>query len=361
MLESTTELRSTVGPTFELGSQQSARLEMGKLQWNLHAALTRAQRIDTRGFECEDADRLRAVHVPEVRASLEDAIVVLGAVLDHYERVSEAPQSEESGVFHCMFEDAVETPAETDPHQRVADVAFMARWELIRKLDGLTSVAQLEQWELISACASALRRVVKAVSGVERVLAEVERRPSLFVALYQTQRQLAVSIRGAYTRLIRQLRDIESRREVLGISRCLRLVGTAIASLVGLDIYESLRIEDRRTLRSVQRRLIDWLRSDRDTLAGERLLGDACALGSLLLEVNRRPELIEHDIERLCELHRELAQPQLDKIETYERLIELRGRDQELDELLDAYAELEQWRQPIARVLAQLGGEHLRY
>ncbi|NVB36689.1 hypothetical protein G6O69_02520 [Pseudenhygromyxa sp. WMMC2535] len=333
-------------------------------QLALHAVVEGARRIDTRRYELEGRASARAELLPAVYAAIEDAITSLDQVLDHYDSPTAIDQPEDSGVFNLLFEDIVEDSdkagsskaSSKGEYQRVADVSFMARWELVRKRDSLRSAERLDDWGLISECCSARRRVIKAVSGVERVLASVEGQASVFANLYQTERERAVATRAAYLRFIDGLRGVEARTETLGVERSLRLVGTGIAALVGREIYEELRIEDRRSLRQLQTRVIDWLRGGGSDKDGQRLLGDVFAFASLLLEVNRRPALIENDCEVLQRLLVALDQPATDKPAFYRVLKTLRGRDEELDELLGVFADLDAklWREPAERVLAQL-------
>ncbi len=334
----------------------STDLEVGGVQLALRGAAESARRIDTRAFEFLPSERVRRELVPIVDALIAEAMDALDLTLGRYDKPSELAQPEDSGIFNCMFEEIIEAPSVPDPRQRIADVAFMARWEMDRKRKELAQSQRLDDWGLIAACCSARRRVVKALSGVERVVSEVEGRPSVFAGIYQTELQRALETRRAYLRFVAGLRQAERERARSGVERGLRLAGTGIAGVVGRDIYEDLRVGDRRTLRELQRRLIEWLRGEKDPLEGERLLGDLVSAASLIMDVNRRPVLVEHDARVLEKLLAALAQPATDKGVFFQLLASVRGRDAELDALIEGEADLrpELWLGAARRVLARL-------
>lgn len=353
------ELEASRAPTSERGGDAAQR-QVGRLQWALLATIESAQRADNRDLEGEPHSQLCSVQLPEIRSLIETAVVVFDRVIAQYEREAEVEGAADSGVFHGVFEDIVETPRGPDRYQQIADVAFMARWELIRKLDTLADAERLDRWPLIAVCSSALRRVVKAVCGVERVLAEVEGHPSLLQDLYETQLQEALRVRTAYLRLIARLQRIEHKQLWLGTNRSLRLVGTALASLIGDETYQALRIEDRRTLRELQQRVLAGLTGTgtdllADQQAQQRVLHDAFALGPLLTQINRRPELIAHDRMQLERLIAELERGFGRDLNIDASLTALRGRDIELDELADRGASIPRMRAAATRALAQLG------
>jgi hypothetical protein len=77
--------------------------------------------------------------------------------------------------------------------------------------------------------------------------------------------------------------------------------------LVGWDVYPQLRVRDRLQLRDLQRRVLDWLRSDRDATAGRRLWEDLVGFVRMLAQVSRRQELVEHDAKVVHDARERLA------------------------------------------------------
>jgi hypothetical protein len=336
--------------------QQHRSAEVGRIQRSLHAVAETARGIDTRTFEVDARARVRDELAPTVRGVMDDTDAVLGDVLARYDQPPEAAAADSSGMFNRVFDDMV-VEAPSDPRQRIADISFVARWELARKRVAVVEAERRgDDWTLIAECCSARRRVVKAASGVERVLAEVEALPSLFAGLYQTERQRAIETRAAYYAFVIGVRSAELQWQSRDLERCLRLIGTGIARLVGRSIYEELRIEDRRSLRSLQARLFTWLRGTSEPREGLRLISEISAFGSLLMEVNRRPSLIEHDREVLGKLLAALTQPATDKQALFRTLVTIRGRDPELDHLIDAQADLrpDLWHDLAETLLARL-------
>ncbi len=333
---------------------------MAEIQSSLHAVAETARKLATRAFETESRPRVRAELIPAVLSVIDGAVNVLDEVLERYDKPlelePEPPAS--SGVFDRLIDDFViaANDAGPGPGQRVADMSFMARWELGRKRSAVAEAEHsLDDWRLLAECCSARRRVVKAATGVERVLSEVEGLPSLFADLYRTEKQRAVETRAAYYAFVTGLRAAEQGHRA-DVERGLRLAGTGIAQLIGREVYEDLRVDDRRSLRALQVRVFAWLRGARDEREGQRLLSELNAFGSLLMEVNRRPPLIEYDRELLGELLGALEQPRVDAPTLYRRLTTLRGRDAELDALINLRAELRPnlWRPPVEQVLAGL-------
>ena len=180
------------------------------------------------------------------------AIDIFEQVLGHYDCPRQITTAADSGVFNAVFEDMVE--GASDQHQRVADVAFMARWEIERKRSMLTAaVTRKRGWALLSECCSTRRRVLKATSGVERVLSDVEGQASVFDDLYRTERQIAVETRAAYYVFVSDLTKTERDSGDRDVARVIRLAGTGSARLIGRDIYDDLRIEDRMELAAALR------------------------------------------------------------------------------------------------------------
>lgn len=327
-----------------------------ELQHALHGAAEHALEIDTRAYELEPPTRISQELVPHIHAAVDEALGVLSRLLDRYDSPANAKTPDESGMFDVLFEEIVE-PANQPPKawQRVADVSFMARWELDRKQRAI-AVAERADGDraLLSECCSIRRRVVRATSGVEQVLAEVEGCPSVFEGFYRTERQCAVETRAAYLSFASGLRGVDD--EHVPVVRGLRLAGISIARLIGRDIYQDLWVDDRLQIRELQRRLLDWLRHCGEPLEGRRLIGDVQAFAALLMQVNRRSVLMEHDQNVLHQFRMALRQPLVDETTWSSVLSSVRGRERQLDQLIDARTPLvpHLWEATVERVLEDL-------
>ena len=330
--------------------------EVQRLQCALRDAAERAHLVDTRPYEWEARVRIDHELVPRLRGAVDDAVGVLDLLLERYDTPSQGSSPADSGAFDLCFEELVR-PANQPPApwQRVADVSFMARWELTRKREQLRDATLAnDHISLLSECCSLRRRVIKATSGVEQVLAQVEGYPSVFEGLYRTERQRAIETRAAYLSFISGLRETEE--EPVPLVRSVRLAGISLARLIGRDVYQDLWVDDRLRVRELQHRLLTWLRDPHDALDGQRLLGDILAFGELLMAVNRRPTLLQHDREVLCRVQRALGTPELDGRAIFEELGSVRGRDRELDALIKARTTLRSslWSTTMERVLGEL-------
>lgn len=330
--------------------------QMRQTQLALLQCAAEANATNTRSFELQPESDIVKMLIPRLCSMADTAIDIFEQVLGQYDCPGQGTTAANSGVFNAVFEDMVEDPV-SDQHQRVADVAFMARWELERKRGLLTAAATRKHgWALLSECCSTRRRVLKATSGVERVLSDVEGQASVFDDLYRTERQIAVETRAAYYVFVSDLAKAERDAGDRDVARVIRLAGTGIARIIGRDIYDDLRIEDRMEIRSLQDRLFAWLREGTDDRGAQRLMGDIRAFASLIMQVNRRPALIEHDRHVLNKLAAALRMPGTDKCAFYPVLKTLRGRDEQIDRLIDGYADLQLrwWGPHVSRVVAQL-------
>lgn len=344
-----------------LASSMSDRhMDIADLQGALHRAALKAQQLDVRAYEFQSREQVRREVVPSVDAAVDQALDALEQVLERYDAPSAAMGPEDSGMFDLAFDALVEpsTPVHPVHDQRVADASFMARWELQRKRAMLAVAEERDDANtLLSHCCSTRRRVIKATAGVEQVLSQIEGRPSVFDGLYRTELQTAVETRAAYYTFVSTLRRA-SEREVM---TAIRLAGTIIATLIGRDIYERLRVEDRLELRCLQRRFRQWVLDSRDPQEGLRLMSDASAFGSLLMEVNRRAVLVEHDRELLGRILTGLRRRSVDD-GLVAALRTLRGRDPDLDMLIEGSAAMlpELWEPTVSRVLEQLAEPEAR-
>lgn len=138
----------------------------------------------------------------------------------------------------------------------------------------------------------------------------------------------------------------------------LRSAGTAIAMLVGWEVYPCLRVRDRLQLRDIQRRILDWLRHDKDATAGLRLWQDLVSFMQMLSQVNRRQELVAHDRRVIREAYARVTESASEALaaETLALLAPLEGLDDEIDALI-ASADRDRrgaWSSPLERLARAL-------
>jgi hypothetical protein len=333
-----------------------------ELHQRLVQCAQQARTVDVRPFELRAVGDARDGLVPPVLRVVDDAIGVCRDVLDAFDAeesatddldvaFTEAPADpRNTGVFHVRVDELVERPV---AERQVADVAFLGATELRTKRTRIEHVrAKTDPWEIVSECGSALRRVEKSLTAIEVVLCGASQLPRQLSFASQLSRSLEV--RQNYARLrqtIASLATSDTPRH-----RALRLAGTAIAMLIGKDVYPELRIDDRRQLRALQERILAWLRCDaarpENEREADRILQDLLGFADLLALVSRRQELVEHDAglvgAAVARLRR--GEPEWD-LDFAERLKGLRGLDDEIDLLLDAPSRAtSEWSAVITRV-----------
>lgn len=288
----------------------------------------RVEELDIGSYEKAEAARLRDELLPRVTGHVQQAVALFDVVLDCYEPVG-SEESEPGADFYQQLDHLL---ADSGPPP-VADLAFIARSELMRKLAALSSLGEAHGWRLIDVCGSGLRRIRKGLAAVEAALCEQEGLDP--VLGYAGELASSLAVRRTYAKFRQEV--LRSGQTSRSIADCLHSGATSIAKLIGRDLYGDLRICDRVQIRQLQERTVDWLRAgpDRDVLTGLRLWQDLCGFANLLADVNKRQELAEHDRAAVAEARRLLASsPPVLPAELHPVLDVLFGRDDELDDLL---------------------------
>lgn len=265
----------------------------------------------------------------ELSRILETGIEVLGQL----ERLV-SPTSEDEYQFPDKEESTwigtIRSKAATAP--RLADTCFAAMVELNR----------------------ALRQLVQANGGAQRLVAAEAARRKLHRALYAVlansvepgtsepgaatllrqrfavELESALVVRRMYAQFRRSLRRAEdsSRESVL---TALRYAAGALATLTTSPHHGTIRLADRLLLSQQRDRLLDWSRAGRPAASGLQLLEDIWTCADLLRDINRRQELCAHDQGLVRELLHPAAQGGVLWVIRLERLL---GLDDELDRLI---------------------------
>lgn len=271
----------------------------------LRAAIRQAGRVPVADYEEPDASPQALIG--EVRSCLQEAMSALDLALDIYEgtptpSVRGAQPGLEAG---GLCEEVERRMGREDGIPKITSLAFVARMGLRMRGQSLARLdPERHRWEILSACSGALREVIKALGAVDAAICQFEGMP------VDTSH-----LAGALDRALRtRVAYLSFRSDVLGagppepaeVHRRLRLAAASIAKLVGRDIYPHLRISDRAMLRQIQARIRSFLASPKAgdearearearEAEGLRLYQDLASLADLIMGVNRRSELIEHD------------------------------------------------------------------
>lgn len=319
----------------------------------------RAEEVDMRGFEERPREALHDELLPAVRSVTSEGLGTLERVLRAYEDLVEGdPEDDGPDNFYVEIDRVLHDDGRGS---HVADLAFMAHLELTDRAAVLAKAEpSWDRWRLLGECDSCLRRLRKAASAVERAIAlEAGMEPRLE---YLTETSLGRVIRAYYARF---------RREVAGdgppedprVHGRLLSAAASIAKLIGRDFYGDLRVSDRAGLRGLQERLRRWLQGEDgfDPRGGRRIWQDLNSFASLLAQVNRRTELVEHDRQVVATTLRELEEDDDPPAELPRQLLvylgRLRGLSDRLDELLTEPVTRERgpWLRELRRLERELG------
>lgn len=327
---------------------------------SLESLLLKVQGIDIRQFEGKAASDLCGQALVTVQESVEGAIVLLREARQVYPDSARPPDLErvgdDSGVFAAQLDEAMQGD---DTRERIVDVIVLGQIELGNKRVALAAVqSRQDSWAIVDALASARRRTLKVLVALVHSICAHHGIECPF-ASHQTELEISLEVRRVYTRFRRIVAQIpEPRTEEVG--QRLREAGILLAKLIGRDAYEHMRTCDRREIWAVQRRVLDWLRTANPSPRhGVRIWQDFAALAGVLVQINHRTELREHDLAVASRLHRALAAGDGAApigAALLDELGRLYGRDDELDAMMLASSETPRWlfRDTLGRIIETL-------
>ncbi len=324
-----------------------------------------AAAIDIRVFEGLTAEQIREALEPLTIDHLKRAQTLARRVFELCDRWDQAtsPSVQVDQIHNREFEleiDRLASQSTTDQSllDNVADLAFVAKCEFrdrLARIDILTG--EKSGWYLLGEYDSALRATRKSLEAIEHALCKAENLPASLD--FETELEVSLRTRTAYNRLRLYLQNLTPPEEDT-IYAVLRAAGTHIAVLVGRDIYPELRVRDRAELWNLQRRILDWMRTDRETPRnGLRIWQDLLGVVGLFCQVSRRQELVAHDSDVIRRVHTELEEsvglPLSDGADAL--LASVRGLDPEVDENLENERRRnpELWRPAVQRLCVHFG------
>jgi hypothetical protein len=334
------------------------------LQEALLKVVEQTRTLDIRHYEWREQSSLERELLPAVIESLSGAINIFSQMLTHYGdgREDETP-SAGSHPPHVGATDGDDRVTHGERGvQRITDLTFMARWELYREREGLAKIPSGRAvWAVVSECGRACRRLITSAIAIEDAICAYEGLENALRHLYQTELSRSLQVRRAYAMLHHTIVG-DGPSPGGGVRERLRRAAFGIARLVGNDVYGDLRASDRMRIEGVQRQLTEWLEANRncDPVVGLRLWQEVENISELLLEVNKRAELREHDEAVVAEVYAKLFRaanvPDLVPQDLLLQLQSLFGRDGELDKLITDPRphSAADWRRPLEEVLAGL-------
>ncbi len=307
------------------------RSMMGQLSaWRLHE------------LETASSDEIRRVAPKTVRGLLDAAVTLFERVLQT--TTVPEPRSQETELIVLdeapdSFLDEVDRTVEAHSTTASADIAFIAKLEmqsLQRELGTITD--DWDGWKIIELCERIRRHIVKATTALRRTLGEEVGLSLPRDEVYVTELVRSIKVRRRHATFRRQVLDAEQAHPEAPELR-LRLVGTSIAMLICRREYRDFRIGDRVLIREIQREILTFLRSPyRSLRQAERIWQDVQGAMEITRQINRRPELLEHDYVILGSLANQLQRAtehdDLDHLLEESRAVI--GRDEALDRLVAA-------------------------
>ncbi|MCH9683028.1 MAG: hypothetical protein K0V04_16450 [Deltaproteobacteria bacterium] len=305
-------------------------------------------------------DELEGSFSPAVRArvhrqtteALDEAATLFGRVLRAATKPSRSANdsaklvamSDDPGVFLWQLDRTVETASST----AAADIAFIAKLEMNTLAREARSILDVDDgWRAIELCERTRRHIIKATTALRRTWGAT---PGISLGqdeVYVTELVRSLRVRRRYAIFHRRVAMAGAEHGDRPTAR-LRSVGTSIAVLICRPEYRDFRMGDRMLLRDLQRVIVRHLGAvDTSEHAADRIWQDTLGAVQILRQINRRPELLEHDNLVLDTLHEQLAglQPGEDLAAIIEQADAVLGCDEAIDERLrDRSADVSAWR-----------------
>ena len=317
-------------------------------------------RVDEAEFHVsEETERISLAtdYVPKVSQLLEEASQLLHEVQDWYDSDDALNVAPQDNTNLDSLSDIGALISSELAARNVADLAFVARGGLRSCREELRAAAnQRDFFQIASACDTGMRRLRKALVSVESSAAEFEG-----VAVprrHLADLEISLEIRKLYGELNREL-VAEGPPPDGELEASLDAIAQRLVELRKLDLYPLLRIGDRVEMRRLYKRILDWLQQPQpDLIEGHRLWQDVSGFAHLLLQINHREELREHDRLMVAQAWHVLFAKRAAQVppELLQELQRMLGRDEELDQLIlhPERSRVEDWRLPLERLRAGL-------
>lgn len=300
--------------------------------------------------------------IPRVRNLMEETLELTRELGDLYDAESlEAPLEDAGSEDDFLREIGAAISSELATRE-VSNLAFVVRAQVMEPFEALVAALNSRYvWVVVSHADTGLRRVSRGLLTLETAIREYEGLPP--AERRWSDLKDSLETRRLYAQFRRAILRSDQNPAENQVSR-LRAAVNRIAILRDLKIYPFLRIDDRVSIRRLQKRIQAWLdRPDEDALKeeeGRQLWSDLVSFAELLGQINNREDLREHDRKTVARLHRvlfEARQPPPRILPSHLADLELLlGRDEDLDRIAlnpNQFA-VEDLRHPLERVQSQL-------
>lgn len=215
----------------------------------------------------------------------------------------------------------------------------MARLQIAQRLEQLRRpLDSTDLWAFFAVCNQCRGALIQTVSATESALAAWLGVP---VELdLSADLENSIQVRRAYQQFHRAVRA-GGEPTLVQVHDRLRQTDEAAAQLIDSPFFRELRVADRAQLRRLKEQMAAWLEAGAmaDPLTGLHLWCDVQALAELLLQVNNRHDLIEHDraaLLRLLDLlYNRSSAAESTREDVARELSRIAGRDFDLDQLVE--------------------------
>ena len=327
-----------------------------ELTHSFEELITRVESVDVRVPEDSALIGLAADLVPKVTHQLRDGIALMLAIERYYDpSKTNIPRPDDADTLHHIGILISSEFAARD----LTDVAYFARLELkgaLEKLEQSATRGKRGDLLLASNCEAGLRCLRKALVSVESAVYEFEESRAPARSWFDVE--LSLQIRKLYWNL-RNETELAAAEDEEDLEGRLRQVLYRIMAFRELSVYPFLRVEDRVHMRTLLKRILEWLNSeDRDSDVAKRLWSDLTSFTEILVQISQRQELQDHDRDLLRFTYNRLFRKRglaevtpalLDDLDS------VLGLDEELDDLIaNRITYKEAWREPLETLLKRL-------
>ncbi len=285
--------------------------------------------LDLHAFETQASE-------PIVKQLKHELHIFIEKTLRLLERVSREPlEALDNSDDSIQFKRGVDQLMDrSDAQERLEFLKSLSAGMLRSKVERIESLNIHIDWlDILEAMASARRCVLKTLIALERCVSDLAGVNSNLD--YYSETQKGITVRRLYGELRFELEEAE--RSNVDVEQALRCAGLGIAKMMRLDAYEYFRFHDRRQLLDIKSRLRAWFSGEHEERSGKHLFDDIRFTVQLLMEINRREELIEYDLKTVksciarIEEHRNKG--------FCDSLMTLVGRSQRLDDLIFTFTD----------------------
>ncbi len=233
----------------------------------------------------------------------------------------------DTGTFNKEADRAMESESHL---KRLAVIAEMTEGVFLYKLKQIQGLPANMPWlDFLERLASARRCIMKAAVALENSLAElINVKPELN---FQSEVNRGLIVRRLYADYRYAIQQLIGR---VGTQEVVRVARHHISMMLRLDAYEYMRFSDRRHLVVLKQRMTQVLSSKCTDDTGLHLLEEIQNTASLIMDINHRQELMEHDLQRIHACIEAIDTGRLDLVPSL--LHDLIGRSAKLDRFVIA-------------------------